>query len=174
MAFSVVVCKWGLLAVLLSSSSVTGFADLAAVDPLPSTSRALCTSTDSPGVCLFKGLLKNALFYVSRRYAAAAHPSNTSGKVGTESTTGPDDVALPESKGIEAYLFEQFQNLIGMFSFDFELPTDVTAPWTLLKSSFLNGKCYKIPLRSSGGHYLSFSVFIKRLGKVSINGLYRS
>lgn len=45
---------------------------------------------------------------------------------------------LQQSKGIEEYLMEQIQNIFGMFSFGFDLPAEVTAPWSMLKSSFLS------------------------------------
>ncbi|VVC33482.1 Protein of unknown function DUF1676 [Cinara cedri] len=83
------------------------------------------TATEGPATCLFKGLLKNALLYATRR--RQAHD------------TGGAGTAL-RPKGIEDYLFDQIQNLIGLFSFGFELPAEVTAPWTMLKSSLFNGR----------------------------------
>ncbi|XP_025198425.1 uncharacterized protein LOC112596823 [Melanaphis sacchari] len=94
-----------------------------------------CTAADGPGTCLFKSLLKNALLYAaSRREDVSAAADD--GKLG-DSGGG---ILQQQSKGIEEYLIEQIQNIIGLFSFGFDLPNEVTAPWSLLKSSFLNGR----------------------------------
>lgn len=93
----------------------------------------LCAPTDTAGVCLFKGLLKNAVPLFAGSWASADRRKDAE----TAADTG---VQQTQSKGIEEYLMEQIQNLLGALSFGFELPTEVASPWTLLKSSFLNGK----------------------------------
>lgn len=98
----------------------------------------LCGPTDTTGACLFKGLLKN----VVPLFAAAAGtgpwaPADRRKDAEAAAGTG---VQQTQSKGIEEYLMEQIQNLLGVLSFGFDLPAEVTSPWTLLKSSFLNGK----------------------------------
>lgn len=87
----------------------------------------VCAPTDGPGMCLFKGLLKNAIIYMSRRNDV-------------KTTADSSNNTLQESKGIEDYLIEQIQNIFGLFSFGFDLPEVV--PWSLLKSSFFNGEHY--------------------------------
>lgn len=84
------------------------------------------TPADGPATCLFKGLLKNTLLYVARR----RHGHDTAAVAGSSL----------QSKGIEDYLFDQIQNIFGMFSIGFELPAEVTIPWTMLRSSLFNGK----------------------------------
>lgn len=92
-----------------------------------------CAPADSAGACLFKGLLQNAL----RLFAAANRRQDAA----------PATAALQtQSKGIEEYLLEQIQNLFGMFSFGFDLPAEVTAPWTLLKSSLFGKRSQLVPV----------------------------
>lgn len=118
--------KWSLIALMLvqqqrqSGAAVVESADRAV------GSRGPCSPADSAGACLFKGLLKNALMYASRRNASAVR----------------GDGRPQRAKGIERYLAEQIRNLleVGLFSFGFELPDDVAAPWSLFKSSFLDGQ----------------------------------
>lgn len=113
--------KWCFLAILLSSAG-------SSADQTARSYNRLCTSADTPGMCLFKGVLKNALLYMTRRNVAADKSD-----VGT--TNG--SALQQQSKGIEEYLMEQIQSILGMFSLGFDLPAEVTAPWSLLKSSFL-------------------------------------
>lgn len=97
----------------------------------------LCTSADTTAACLFKGLLKGVLLYTTRRHVApAVAPAEKDG----QAVTGAGGALQPQSKGIEEYLFEQIQNVLGLFSFGFDLPAEITTPWSLLKSSFLDGK----------------------------------
>lgn len=95
-----------------------------------------CAPADSAGACLFKGLLQNAL----RLFAAANRRHGAA----------PETAAVlqTQSKGIEEYLLEQIQNLFGMFSFGFDLPAEVTAPWTLLKSSLFGKRLALVPAAS--------------------------
>jgi len=90
-------------------------------------------------VCLFKGLLKNALVYMSRRNDV----DKVDGSPAAAASYG-NGGQLQQSKGIEEYLMEQIQNILGLFSFGFELPAEVTSPWSLLKSSFFNGNVKRI------------------------------
>lgn len=88
------------------------------------------TPADGPATCLFKGLLKNTLLYVARRphgHDTAAVETNAAG-------------SSLQPKGIEDYLFDQIQKIFGMFSIGFELPAEVTIPWTMLRSSLFNGE----------------------------------
>lgn len=88
----------------------------------------LCSPADRPVTCLFKGLLKSAMIYASRRNEIASDGNQLQ----------------QSSKGIEQYLVEQIRNLLGLFSFGFQLPVEVTAPWSLLKSSFFNGTLFSL------------------------------
>lgn len=126
--------KWCLLAACVLCGAARSFAaedDAVAAGAEPRQGGWLCTPADSAGVCLFKGVLKNVLSYASSRRRDAA--------VGAPGPVGGTDVQA-QPKGIEEFLAEQIQNVFGMFSFGFDLPAEVTAPWTLLKSSFFNGK----------------------------------
>jgi len=116
--------NWSFLALmlLLQQQRQSGAAAVESADRAVG-SYGLCSPADSAAACLFKGLLKNAVIYASRRNASAVK----------------GDGQLQQSKGIERYLAEQIRNLLGLFSFGFELPADVAAPWSLFKSSFLDG-----------------------------------
>lgn len=96
-----------------------------------------CAATDSVGSCLLKRLLSNAvrLFAADRRHGVVAPE--------TAAAAGQT-----QSKGIEEYLLEQIRNLLGMFSFGFDLPAEVTAPWTLLKTSLFGKRITGAPADS--------------------------
>ncbi|CAH1708428.1 unnamed protein product [Aphis gossypii] len=126
--------KWCLLGIMVAVRLSSGHSDSA---PERSFGMLRCTSADGPGTCLFKGLLKNALLYAaSRRKDSLSAVAADDNKVGD----GGGGLLQQQSKGIEEYLIEQIQNIFGLFSFGFDLPSEVIAPWSLLKSSFLNGR----------------------------------
>lgn len=131
-----------LLALVLAGTAAPGVrsADADDRDTAVRSLGPLCTSADPPATCLFKGLLKGVLMYTTRsRHDAAAEKASVD-KYG-EVIAGADGTTVrPQSKGVEEYLFEQIQNMLTLFSFGFELPAEITAPWTMLKSSFLDGK----------------------------------
>lgn len=112
----------------------------------PRRSGWLCGPTDTASVCLFKGLLKNAVPLFAA--AAGAGPWASADRRKDAEAAAGTGVQQTQSKGIEEYLIEQIQNLLGAFSLGFDLPAEVTSPWTLLKSSFLNGKTPSV-----GGFY---------------------
>lgn len=97
----------------------------------------LCTTADTPGTCVFKGLLKIVLGYTIPRKNDEA----------MEKMTENHQLQQKQSKSTEAYLFEQIQNIISLFSLGFDLPTEVTAPLSLLKSSFFSGKQHNINIK---------------------------
>ncbi|XP_060839427.1 uncharacterized protein LOC132920782 [Rhopalosiphum padi] len=126
--------KWCLVGIMVAVRLSSGQSD-----SIPERSFGVlrCTSADGPGTCLFKGLLKNALLYAaSRRGDVSAAAAADDSKLGD----GGGGLLQQQSKGIEEYLIEQIQNIFGLFSFGFDLPSEVIAPWSLLKSSFLNGR----------------------------------
>lgn len=126
--------KWYLLGIMVAVQLSSGHCDSG---PERSFGVLRCTSVDGPGTCLFKGLLKNALLYAaSRREDSLTAAVADDSKVGN----GGSGLLQQQSKGIEEYLIEQIQNIFGLFSFGFDLPADVIAPWSLLKSSLLNGE----------------------------------
>ncbi|XP_050437142.1 uncharacterized protein LOC126843578 [Adelges cooleyi] len=99
-------------------------------DPVGSSSAyKVCSANDSPGICLIKGLLKNAIVYFTQ-------PDKVDDGADAAERVS-DDNALKESKGIEDYVVSQLQNIFGLFSFGLELPE---VPWALLKSSFFNAR----------------------------------
>ncbi|XP_022178640.1 uncharacterized protein LOC111039429 [Myzus persicae] len=125
------IIKWCLIGILVVVRCSSGRGDLG---PERSFGALRCTSADGPGTCLFKGLVKNALLY------AASRREDVSASSADDSKVADGGHLQQQSKGIEEYLIEQIQNIFGLFSFGFDLPTEVTAPWSLLKSSFLNGR----------------------------------
>lgn len=130
------ILKWCLVGILVVVRFSSGRGDSV---PERSFGALRCTSADSPGTCLFKGLIKNALLYAaSRREDVSAAAADD-----TKLADGGGGHLQQQSKGIEEYLMEQIQNIFGLFSFGFDLPAEVTAPWSLLKSSFLNGELTK-------------------------------
>ncbi|CAI6367588.1 unnamed protein product [Macrosiphum euphorbiae] len=127
------VLKWCLVGILVFVRFSSSRGDSV---PERSFGALRCTSADGPGTCLFKGLIKNALLYAaSRREDVSAAATDD-----TKLADGGGGHLQQQSKGIEEYLMEQIQNIFGLFSFGFDLPAEVTAPWSLLKSSFLNGR----------------------------------
>jgi len=135
------VLKWCLVGIFVFVRFSSGRGDSI---PERSFGAMRCTSADGPGTCLFKGLIKNALLYAaSRREDVSAAATDD-----TKLADGGGVHLQQQSKGIEEYLMEQIQNIFGLFSFGFDLPAEVTAPWSLLKSSFLNGELTK----SVGSH----------------------
>lgn len=119
--------KWCFLILVLSGS---GSADDTTV-----RSFGLCTSMDSPAKCLFKGVLKNALLYAINR-----RTDDTAVNSIKDDANDKNNYPMQYSKGIEDYLIEQIQNIFGHLTLGFELPSGVTGPWSILKSSFFNGK----------------------------------
>lgn len=128
--------KWCFVVLLLSGFGLAAD-DTATTATGTVRSNGLCTVADSPAVCLFKALLKNVVLYVNSRRQGTAADTAKNDIQKTDSDSGGQ---LQQSKGIEEFLMEQIQNILGLFSFGFELPAEVTSPWTLLKSSFFNGK----------------------------------
>lgn len=120
--------KWCFLVLILSGS---GSADDTTV-----RSFGLCTSMDSPAKCLFKGLLKNALLYAINRRT----DDTVVNSIKDDTMANDKNYPVQYSKGIEEYLIDQIQNIFGHFALGFELPAGVTGPWSILKSSFFNGK----------------------------------
>jgi len=125
--------KWCLIGILVIVRFSSGRGDLG---PERSFGALRCIPADGPGKCLFKSLVKNALLYAASRREDVSALSSDDSKV----ADGGGGHLQQQSKGIEEYVIEQIQNIFGLFSFGFDLPAEVTAPWSLLKSSFLNGE----------------------------------
>lgn len=127
------ILKWYLVGILVVVRFSSGRCDSV---PERSFGVLRCTSADGPGTCLFKGLIKNAMLYAASR----KEDISSAAADDTKLADGGGGHLQQQSKGIEEYLIEQIQNILGLFSFGFDLPSEVTSPWSLLKSSFLNGE----------------------------------
>jgi len=125
------ILKWCLVGIFVVVLFSSGRCDSV---PERSFGALRCTSADGPGSCLFKGLIKNALLY------AASRREDVSVVDDTKLADGGGGHLQQQSKGIEEYFVEQIQNIFGLFSFGYDLPTEVTSPWSMLKSSLLNGE----------------------------------